>query len=350
MDSKEAVYYNAVALACQGSYELMKKYWEAHASWEKSWAKLQPELTAKPADPERQYNELTKRGMKLILRADPEFPKLLMEIPWPPFALYLKGKPLKNDPAIAIVGTRKATTEGKSLSKKFALELASYGFTVVSGLAFGIDSAAHEGALSSGGATVAVLACGLDKIYPRSNESLAKKILAESGTLISEYPIGTPALKHHFIERNRLVSGLSRGAIIIEAPRASGSLATARFALEQNREVFVIPGTITHPNYAGSNELIKSGAALITGIDDVLLALNLAPGDQKLKLAEKALSAADLDENQKTVILRLKESAGRADIDALAKLTNLDTQSVNRAVSFLLIKGLIKEEAGKYYI
>jgi len=214
------------------------------------------------------------RQIKIISQKNPEYPSLLKEIQNPPEKLYVLGnlpsEPLANRPKIAIVGTRKATAQGRLLAKEIARKLTELGVIIVSGLAMGIDTSAHEGAVKAGGQTIAVLANGLDTIYPRQNENLAKKILELDGAIISEYPTNTPSFPNQFLERNRIISGLSIATIIIEAPERSGSLATANWAVEQGREVFVFPGPIDHPNYRGSHKLIRDGARLIGSIEDLL--------------------------------------------------------------------------------
>ncbi len=203
--------------------------------------------------------------------ADSEYPALLKEIPNAPKMFYLLGELPPDDLIkIAIVGTRKASSAGRRFAKELAQKLAEYGAVIVSGLAMGIDTAAHEGAILAGGKTIAVLANGLDTIYPAQNENLAKKILDYGGAIISEYPPQTPSFPNQFLERNRIVSGLSIATIVIEAPERSGSLVTARLAAEQGREVFIAPGSIDNPNYRGSHQLIRDGARLVTSIEDIM--------------------------------------------------------------------------------
>ena len=344
----EEKYYNALNIACFGNYEDLKGHFYESKSWQEAWLK-----TKKPVhlDPDTQWEKLAKNDIKLILASNPDFPSQLKEIPWPPFALYTKGSfPSREDKLVAIVGTRKATLEGKRIAKKFARKLAEVGLTVVSGLAFGIDAGAHEGVIEAGGKTLAVLANGLDRVYPRHHEALAEKILNLHGSLISEYPIGAPSLPQRFIERNRIISGLTLGIILIEAPENSGALATARFALEQNREVFVVPGSIDNPNFIGSHKLIKDGAALITSIDDVISSLNLESFMNQAQRQNQALKLLELDESQKAVINALKAYGEKAGVDKIAELARRDIGSIASALSFLLIKGMIKEENGKYYL
>ncbi|MBW3538031.1 DNA-processing protein DprA [Candidatus Parcubacteria bacterium] len=222
----------------------------------------------------------------------PGYPEQLREISSPPQGLFVLGN-LPKGPCIAIVGTRRPTEYGRQMAYRLAGELASAGVVIVSGLAVGIDAVAHQAAVEAGGVTVAVLACGLNQIYPATNRSLAVKIL-QRGAIISEYPEGTPPLRHHFVARNRLISGLSCAVVIPEADASSGSLITANFALEQNRSVMAVPGNVTSLRSAGPNNLIKSGATPVTDTSDILAALDLeAP-----QLAKSAVTAKSREEAQ----------------------------------------------------
>ena len=213
----------------------------------------------------------TSPSVQKINSENKNYPPLLKETQNYPKTLYYLGNfNLEKETAVAIVGTRKATSEGKLFAKQIAKELASRGIVIISGLALGIDAASHEGAIAGGGRTIAVLANGLDTIYPQQHYNLAKQILEKNGAIVSEYPSGTPALKHRFLERNRIVSGLCVATIVIEAPIHSGSLVTARLAIEAGRDVLVAPGPIRHQNYKGSHSLLRNGARIITSIEDVL--------------------------------------------------------------------------------
>ena len=243
--------------------------------------------------------------------------------------------------SVAIVGTRKATPGGKEAARTFARELVRMGCAVVSGLAFGLDAAAHEGALDGKGYTIAVLATGLDRIYPQWNTKLAERMIASGGALISEYPPGSPALPYRFLERNRIVSGLAEGVLIIEAPERSGSLATARFALEQDRQVFVVPGPATHPNYAGSHALIRAGAELVTQPAHVLEALGMAAAPQS--------SGPEAYSKEEQLIREaFRTSTEPLAIDTIIRYTKLNAQTVNRTLSLLVIQGAIAENGTGY--
>ena len=206
----------------------------------------------------------------IVTLADPEYPQSLLETADPPVILYVRGRcDLLSQPGLAVVGSRHPTTQGEKDAQRFAAALAEAGLVITSGLALGIDAAAHRGALSVGGATVAVIGTGCDRVYPARNQALAQAIDRE-GAIVSEFPLGTSAVAHNFPRRNRLISGLSRGVLVVEAAIESGSLITARLAGEQGREVFAIPGSIHSPQSKGCHQLIKQGAKLVESVDDVL--------------------------------------------------------------------------------
>jgi len=324
--------------------------------------------------------------IKVIKFADADYPSLLRETSNPPKELFVHGKlPDVGKICITIVGTRKAMSEGRALAKKIGKACAEKGWVVVSGLAMGIDTAAHEGALEGGGETVAVLGCGVDIIYPAQNENLAKKILSNRGAIISEYENGTPALPHRFLERNRIVAGLSVATIVIEAPAKSGALVTARLSAEYGREVFVFPGMAGHSQYRGSHALIRDGARLVNSFEDILedllgalptslpepavlpllrreTALTLdAPTPSETKLGASARHSVrkvgkapnlSLVESGKTkaileVILKSKTPLS---VNKIVELTNLEPQTINRELSELLINRIIEEEGFGYKI
>ncbi|HUN67413.1 MAG TPA: DNA-processing protein DprA [Burkholderiales bacterium] len=213
---------------------------------------------------------LEQPGNSVVTLADAAYPRLLLEITDPPAVLYCRGRlDLLNRPALALVGSRNATAQGTGNAEQFARSFSASGLTIVSGLAQGIDAAAHRGGLAGAGSTIAVLGTGVDIAYPRANAPLAAEI-AEHGLLVSEFPLGTSAYAHNFPRRNRLISGLAQGCLIIEAALASGSLITARAAAEQGREVFAVPGSIHSPLSKGCHALIKSGAKLVESAEDVL--------------------------------------------------------------------------------
>lgn len=273
-------------------------------------------------------------------------PPELREIPGPPEALWVRGTlPPLNSPRVAIVGTRKATAEGRATAREIARELAERSVVVVSGLALGIDAAAHEGALSGNGLTVAVLGNGVDQVYPPSHEQLARRILERGGCLVSEYPPGTPALPHQFLARNRIVSGLSRGVVIIEAPARSGTLATARHALEQGREVFVLPGPARHPNFAGSHRLIRDGARLVARAADILEDLGIAEPP-----AGSAETPEPANDAQRKIFDALRAAGGPLSLDALAEAAGLPGNVASAEATTLVIAGALVESRGGFVL
>ncbi|EKD24343.1 MAG: hypothetical protein ACD_81C00044G0003 [uncultured bacterium] len=267
------------------------------------------------------------------------YPALLKEIPDAPTSLFCVGQlPALDTLCIAIVGTRKATTQGKALAKRIAYDLTQHGIVVVSGLAMGIDTAAHEGAVEAGGKTIAVLAGGLDTIYPSQNTALADKIIALKGAILSEYPLQTPSYPNQFLARNRIVSGLCVATIVIEAPERSGTQATARFALEQGREVFVFPGPVDHQNYMGSHRLIRDGARLITKAEDIYEDLNIpATATQQQNLFQASTP------QEHALLVMLKEAGKPLSVDKLSELTTLEAHVINSALATLVLSGAIQE-------
>ena len=274
------------------------------------------------------------------------YPKALLNIPQPPKQLFWLGESpevLLANPCIAVVGSRKVSPYGHSVTTKIVGDLAKQGMVIVSGLALGVDSVAHEATLRVGGLTIAVLPCGLDRIYPSSHHHLAKEILKRGGALITEYNEGQDVRKENFIARNRIIAGLGLGVLITEAAEKSGSLHTANFALEQGSEVFAVPGNITSPTSAGTNNLIKSGATVVTDAQDVLNALKLEPSE----LTKRELFG---DTEEETIILKLI-AEGTSDSEALLKQSKLDPSVYNQTLSMLEITGKIKPEgAGRWTI
>ena len=244
-------------------------------------------------DPERLAAAMAwmqEPGNLLVTLADNAYPRLLLEITDPPPLLYVKGKlELLNHASLAVVGSRNATAQGRANAKAFSQELSHGGFTIISGLALGIDAAAHAGGLAAASSSIAVVGTGLDIVYPARNRELAHQ-LAEEGALVSEFALGTPALGSNFPRRNRLISGLSRGCVVVEAALKSGSLITARYALEQGREVFAIPGSIHSPLSKGCHQLIKQGAKLAESSQDILEELGAPAQARKATTPQSGLA------------------------------------------------------------
>jgi len=288
-----------------------------------------------------------KAGVRIVTLIEPEYPALLREIEDPPIVLYVRGEvEIDTARAIAVVGTRRSTRYGKLIAARFASQLAMKGITVISGLAAGIDAAAHQGALDVGGRTVAVLGCGVDVVYPKRNAALYERIAAE-GTLISEYPMGTRPAKWTFPQRNRILSGISRGVIVVQAPERSGALITARLAAEQGREVFAVPGNITSATSTGTNRLIKDGAALAEGIDDVLAEF---PDLRRIRdvVPEADGGELNLPERDRLVydLVRLEP----IHIDDIIARGDLSPTEASHTLLVLQLEGLIEEVEGGRYI
>jgi DNA processing protein len=227
---------------------------------------------------ERVREACDRIGARIVTLGSGGYPALLASIPDAPLVLYWRGSASPGGKPVAVVGSRAPTAVGKEFSRGLSADLALHGVTIVSGMARGIDASAHEGALEAGGETVAVLGCGVDVLYPPEAGRLREKILGR-GAVVSEFPPGTPPLPRRFPARNRLISGMARAVVVAEAPARSGALITARFALEQGREVMAVPGSPAYPHTEGSNRLLQEGAALVTGADDVLLALGWGRGE-----------------------------------------------------------------------
>lgn len=296
-----------------------------------------------------------KPNFQTISITDETYPTLLKNIHNPPRTLYVRGsiRALSlSQPYITIVGTRKATYDGKTITKEIACDLAQKGFVIVSGLALGIDGAAHEGALLAKGTTIAVLGNGIDTIYPRCHERLAERILESGGAIISEYPPGTPAYPNQFLERNRIVSGFSIATIVVEAPARSGSIATAHLALEQGRDVFVIPGPTTHANYRGSHTLIRNGARLAANAEDIYDDLkdslrNWFPEFREPKHCKNENAKGGLQEK---IIKLLKASKRALPLHAIIENIETDPQTAAQCLTFLTMEGTIEEQNGQFII
>src|SRR5688572_18783814 len=239
----------------------------------------------------REEDRMAKSAADFITTRDAGYPKLLKEIHDPPIGLYRKGRYDFSHPCVAIVGSRRTTLYGQAIAKKFGAELARLGFCVVSGLARGIDTAAHDGALSVGGKTAAVLGTGIDIIYPPENIELYRRIEAE-GAIISEFPFGRRADRQSFAMRNRIVAGMSQAVVVVESDVSGGAMITARFAGEQGRQLFAVPGRIDQPTSAGCHQLIRDGATLLTSVDDILSELNYLEGFHPAAIGEKPSEAA----------------------------------------------------------
>jgi len=297
---------------------------------------------------------MADRDIRLVLETDEDYPGALRSIADSPLYLFVRGTiEARDETAVAIVGTRHATEYGRSVAAKFATELSHRGITVVSGLARGIDTAAHHGALEAGGRTFAVCGCGLDINYPADNKNLATNI-AQSGATLSEFPPTVQPEAWHFPARNRIISGLSLGVIVVEAGERSGALITSDFALEQGREVFAVPGNIFKQQSRGAHALIKQGATLVESVDDIITALNnralpfaqLEQADQAEQAKKVAVPTvrADLSAVENRVFLALE--ADPRHIDDLAAAANMGAAEVNSTLVMLELKGAARRMPG----
>jgi DNA processing protein len=300
----------------------------------------------------------------ILVLDDGVYPALLREIYDPPVTLYVKGawRECLESPCVAMVGSRRCSTYGQNAAGMLARDLAARGVTIVSGLARGIDAAAHKGALEAGGRTVAVMGTGIDEIYPRDHRRLAEEILQRGGALVSEFPLGTPPAPQNFPYRNRIISGLSLGVIIVEASEQSGSLITARLALEQAREVFAVPGNITSKNSFGTNYLIKgAGAKLVQTWQDVAaelpaeIAAKLLPPETAVKTMDGALikQLACSPENLSSIeqqVWNLLSTDEAAHIDALAQVSKLAVPDLTGALLSLEMRDLVRQLPGKCFV
>ena len=312
---------------------------------------------------EQEIERVRKLGGDILVLDDGVYPTLLRETYDPPVTLYVKGAWAEclEQPCVAIVGSRRCSTYGQNAALMFARELAQRGVTIISGLARGIDAAAHRGALEGGGKTVAVMGTGLDQFYPRDHSKLALEILKHSGALVTQFPLGTPPVSENFPYRNRVISGLSLGVVVVEAAENSGSLITARLAMEQNREVFAVPGNITSRNSFGTNYLIKgAGAKLVQQWQDIaselpaeIAAQLLPPPSKKKKRGELVdqlqLAPTDLNENER-VILKLMTTDTPLQIDTLAETTKLSITQLTSALLALEMRELIRALPGKCFV
>ena len=296
-------------------------------------------------NPEKEFEKLEKENIIIITVDDKEYPKLLKEIHTPPPIIYIKGLLSENDICIGVVGTRRMTLYGKEVTIDISAGLAAAGVTIVSGLAKGIDSIAHKTALENNARTIAVLGSSLDKnsIYPPQNKNLAEEI-CRNGAIISEYPIGMPALPQNFPQRNRIISGLSLGVLIVEAKEKSGALITANNALEQNREVFAVPGPITSLNSIGPNNLIKTGAKAVTCANDILEELNLE------KIAEHKENKKIIPDSEEEAILLKLLSKEPTHIDRLVEKSNMNASKINSMLVMMEMKGFVRNLGGMNYI
>jgi len=295
---------------------------------------------------------LDTSGGVLVGATEAAYPELLRQSPDAPAVLYVRGNPAcLLEPQLAMVGSRNPTAGGRATAREFAASFARLGLAITSGLALGIDAACHEGALAAGGVTVAVLGCGLDVVYPRENTALADRVAA-SGALVSEFPPGTPALREHFPQRNRIIAGLAHGTLVVEAAQKSGSLITARLAGVAGRDVFALPGSIHNPLARGCHELIRQGAKLVECVEDVLAELKISLAQQLLESPAPASpgthgGARVLDKAYKILLDALAFEP--ASVDSLIERTGLNSESIASMLLILELDGHVAPHPGGRY-
>lgn len=296
-------------------------------------------------DLDQYLHQVEQNKVQVLTWEDGDYPAALREIPAAPPVLFVRGRLEPVDQwSIAVVGTRRHTAYGRLMTRELVTGLVRNGISIVSGLARGIDGVAHKTALEQGGRTIAVLGCGIDKVYPPEHRELAHDIVSGNGALLSDYPLGTEPDSKHFPARNRLISGLSLGVLVIEAGEKSGALITAKFAVEQDRDVFAVPGNINSPVSVGPNRLIQQGAKLVMGIEDILEELNLR------MVAEKAAAQVVLPETAEEAALLSSLSTQPLHIDELGRLTGLPSNLVSSTLTLMELKGMVQQVGGMNYI
>ena len=295
-------------------------------------------------DLNREVEKVAAAGAQALTWEDPAYPQLLLEIPAPPPVLYVKGTLTEEDAwAIAVVGTRRASTYGREVTRHLVKTLARSGITIVSGLARGIDAEAHKAALEADGRTIAVLGCGVDRIYPPEHRKLAQEIIA-SGALVSDYPLGTEPEGRNFPPRNRIISGLSLGVLITEAGKGSGALITADFAAEQGRDVFAVPGSVMNSGIKGTNALIQDGAKVVLGPEDILVELNLTMVAEQTEVRQ----VLPADETEEALLAH--PSAEPIHVDELQQELDLPIAQVTSTLALMELKGMVRQVGGMKYI
>jgi len=363
MEEKQLKYWlawNKISdLGAKRFYKLIEYFGDAEEAWKAKRDEVIKLLNLSSTIAERIFQErdnmelneelelLDRYKTKVLTIKDTHYPERLKEISFPPPLLYYRGSITPEDRySISIVGSRKATYYGKMVAENLSKDLSSFGLTIVSGMARGIDTAAHRGALSVNGRTLAILGCGVDQIYPPENRKLAEEITS-SGAILTEFPFFTKPERQNFPRRNRIISGLSLGVVVVEADEKSGALITADFALEQGREVFAVPGNITSSLSRGTHNLIKQGAKLINNYTDILEELPLQI-NQKIKEEKKKINQSSLTEEERIILQVISQEP--IHIDQIISSSHLSASKVSEILLQLELKDLIKEIVGKKFI
>ncbi len=324
---------------------------------EKAWKKITPDFLSKIGIGKEKidrvfkfkegisFHDITSKmeefGVSLLSIVDDEYPECLKTIPDPPPFLFVRGKIPQLHKAIGVVGTRAVTPYGQMITDRLTSDLTRNGFVIVSGLAYGVDSCAHESCLKNNGKTIAVLGSGVDLIYPSSNINLANRIIANCGAVISEYPLSSPSLSHHFPRRNRIISGLSRGILVIEGGVKSGALITARLALEQGRDVFAVPNNITKVSLSGTNHLIRrSEAKLVETVDHILEEYQMKSAQQQMQF--------DFNKDETNMLTKLAD--GGKTMDELIVETSMEIPNLSSILTSLSLKGAVREDGNRWVL
>jgi DNA processing protein len=295
-------------------------------------------------DLDREVDRVADAGARVLTWESPDYPRLLREIPAPPPVLYIKGTLTEEDGwAVSIVGTRRASVYGREVTRRLAGALARSGITIVSGLARGVDGEAHRAALEAGGRTIAVLGCGIDRVYPPEHRKLAQEII-RNGALVSDYALGTPPEGCNFPPRNRIISGLSLGVLVTEAGTRSGALITVDYAAEQGRDVFAVPGSVMNSGSKGTNGLIQDGAKVVLGPEDILVELNLTMVAEQTEVRQ----VLPADETEEALLSRL--SAEPVHVDELQQQLDLPIAQVTSTLALMELKGMVRQVGGMNYI
>jgi DNA processing protein len=339
-------------------YLLIERFGDPVFLWESAESDLAasglctPKVIARLTDKEarnkaeRTLDKIRRCDADIITIRDKAYPELLKCIADPPLVLYCRGKLQTEDQCLAIVGSRRATWYGLDMAKRLSRQLAEHGITIVSGMARGVDSNAHKGAIEGGGRTIAVLGCGVDIAYPPENKGLMDEIIRH-GAVISEYIPGTEPSQFNFPARNRIISGLSRGVVIVEAGERSGSLITTDFALEQGRDVFAVPGNINSSNSTGTNRLIRDGAKIVTSVGDILDELKLGHNTQNMSDETGKLAEMKLNGDEKTIAQKLLN--GPVHLDVISRDCGMSVQMTASILVMLEMSGFVEQLPGKYY-
>ncbi len=358
----EKKYYNAFNLIPQigplrfkklcGYFDSLENAWRANTNEFKK-AGLEEKVIniileeRNKIDVEKEAEKLAREDIEIVILSDENYPALLKEIHQPPALLYVKGELKKDEFTIAVVGPRKISSYGRQAAEQFSRELSQAGMTVISGMALGVDNLAHRECLKLKNRTIAVLGSGVNQnsIYPSANKKTAEAII-QRGAVVSEYSFGTPPLKQHFPARNRIISGMSLATLVIEASEKSGALITANFSLEQNREVFAIPGSVYSLNSVGTNNLIKMGAKLVTNTQEILDELNLSSAAE----FSKAKEIIPENDQEEIILKKLLDASDPIHIDKLSKMTEIGVNEIGSVLTLMEMKGKVRNVGGMCYV